>query len=187
MYDDSDEDSYINRPPSSENQRLLAVTSYNDNNINSKQDSGPDYFSDDIDVVGLRIYCEDRIQMIQNDLNDPSLTQDEKLINRINLASMNKILTNVRLNEKIKMGSLQNDQYTDAVMLQKQVVCNLAAQREYGEIIKPVVITQPQVAIKSDICNEPGPHLDQSNNTMKSILKHDNHVQKNNALTMMIA
>lgn len=102
------------------------------------------FLTDEIDEAGLKMFCLDRINLIKEDMQDPLLTPGERLINQTNLTALNNILTNIRLSEKIKLGALQNSQYTDAVILQKQVVCNLAGQKEYSDIIRPVIFTQPE-------------------------------------------
>ncbi len=103
------------------------------------------YLYEEIDETSLKMYCMDRIQLIQEDLKDPNLTMSERCVHKTNLSAMNNLLSNLRLSEKIKLGSLNNSQYTDAVILQKQVVCNLAGQKEYSDLIRPVVLDQPHV------------------------------------------
>ena len=136
MYNsDSDDDSEIN---ASECQQLLIQSSAS----NALQDIESEFLTEEVDEAALKMYCLDRIELIQEDLKDPNLTHAERIIDETNLKALKNILTNVRLSEKIKLGSLENSQYTDAVILQKQVVCNLAGQKEYSDVIKPVVINQ---------------------------------------------
>jgi hypothetical protein len=134
--DDSDDDS-CDMP--AESNSLLAYSKHSQD----VDDCETQYLNEEIDEAGLKMYCLDRIQLIQEDLKDPNLSLSERLVNKTNLNALNNVLTNLRLSEKIKLGSLQNSQYTDAVILQKQVVCNLAGQKEYSDLIRPVVIAQP--------------------------------------------
>lgn len=112
------------------------------------------FLDHEIDEAGLKMYCLERIKLINEDMNDPSLTPTERIINKKNLSALNSILTNIRLSEKIKLGSLANSQYTDAIILQKQVVCNMAGQKEYGDLIQPVILNQPQNQILPAAPNE---------------------------------
>lgn len=98
---------------------------------------------EDIDSAGLKMVCLERIKMIEEDLKDPDLTSTERVINQLNIKALKTVVENARLNEKINLGSLQCSQYTDAVILQKQVACNFAGQREYSDVIRPVILTQP--------------------------------------------
>jgi hypothetical protein len=131
MYGDSSSDEDDDQAPtgSAECQKLLR----------SADDSDPRILMEEVDVEGLKMQCQERIKLIREDLRDPSLSADERKINAINLSTLNAILTNIRFDEKIKLGSLQNSQYADAVILQKQVVCNFAGQKEYGVLMKPVL------------------------------------------------
>ena len=136
MYNsDSDDDSDINN---FECQQLLTRSSAS----SALEDIESEFLTEEIDEAALKMFCLDRINLIQEDLKDPTLTHAERIIDETNLKALKNILINVRLSEKIKLGSLENSQYTDAVILQKQVVCNLAGQKEYSDVIKPVVINQ---------------------------------------------
>lgn len=144
MYNnDSDCDIDDNEGSSSAECRQLLAASKSFSQV-IEDDLESQFLTDDIDEAGLKMHCLDRIRLIKEDMNDPNLTPSERRVNLINLNALNNILTNIRLSEKIKLGSLQNSQYTDAIILQKQVVCNLAGQSEYNDLINPVVLTQPQ-------------------------------------------
>lgn len=140
---DSNDDDFLSPP---ECRQLLTVS----RNQVMEDDLESQFLSEEIDEASLKMHCLDRIRLIKEDMNDPNLTLSERRVNLINLNALNNILSNIRLSEKVKLGSLQNSQYTDAVILQKQVVCNIAGQTEFNEMINPVVLTQPQV-LKSPI------------------------------------
>ncbi len=142
---DDEEDDYQNDDGSTECQKLIRA--------DRLDDFGPEILKEEVDVENLKMQCLERIKLIREDLRDQSLSADEKRIDAINLNTMNTILTNIRFNEKIKLGSLQNSQYADAMILQKQVVCNFAGQKEYGDLMKPVIQTQP-LPISTDHTDE---------------------------------
>ena len=141
---------------------LVTINMYNDDtnddevSAESKQllPSGKNYtsplgeyesqlLSEDIDAASLKMVCLERIKVIEEDLRDPDLTTTERIINQMNIKSLKTVVENARLNEKINLGSLQCSQYTDAVILQKQVACNFAGQREYSDVLRPVIFSQP--------------------------------------------
>ena len=124
-------------------QKLSPQSEYNSNNAIC-DDIDCQFLSDQIDEFELKMKCLERIKIIQEDMSDPQLTPAERTVNQTNLNVLNSILTNVKLNEKLKLGSLHNGEYTDAILLQKQLVCNLAGQKECSEIVKPVTLTQVQ-------------------------------------------
>ena len=170
MYNsDSDDNDDLCNASSQAEQQLLPYNSKNTVESNL-EDLEAQFLSEEIDESGLKIYCQERIRLIQKDMIDPYLTQAERLINNTNLAALNNILTNIRLSEKIKLGSLRDSQYTDAVILQKQVLSNFAGQREYSDLIKPVIFTQPQ---SEGLTNTSDPYINQeeSETETKSILK----------------
>lgn len=125
----------------SESKQLIPSQKCSTSHQSSYVDIDSQFLTEEIDEVGLKMMCLDRIKMIQDDMNDPSLTPSERLVNQTNLNVLNNIVSNVKLSEKIKLGALHNSQYTDAIILQKQLVCNLAGQKECGEVVKPITIT----------------------------------------------
>lgn len=131
----------------SECKQLLPTQKNSVSHQYSDMDMNSQLLTEEIDEPGLKMMCLDRIKMIQNDMTDPSLTPTEKMVNQTNLNVLNTILSNVKLSEKIKLGSLYNAQYTDAIILQKQLVCNLAGQRECSEVVKSVTMTQPTTSV----------------------------------------
>lgn len=135
MYDEDSDDDDDEFDSPSDCKQLISRKRHIDDNLNDELES--QLCNGEIDEVGLKMVCLDRAQLIKEDLKDPNLTNLEILINQRNLKSVNNILSTIRINEKIKLGALQDTQYTDAVILQKQVVCNLAGQKEYSEIISP--------------------------------------------------
>ncbi len=165
--DDDDPDQDDESSCSAECQKLIRAADRLD-------DFGPEILKEEVDVDNLKMQCLERVRLIRDDLSDPSISSDEKRIDAINLNTMNTILTNIRFNEKIKLGSLQNSQYADAMILQKQVVCNFAGQREYGDLMKPVLQTQPQPS--SMIAFSPSTE----DGEIKSILKPPARERKNN-------
>ena len=149
------------------------------------QDLEAHFLSDEIDESGLKLYCQERVRLIQEDMSNPYLTQAERLINNTNLSALNNILTNIRLSEKIKLGSLQNSQYTDAVILQKQVLSNFAGQKEYSDLIKPVIFTQPQsetLYSTSDQCD----NQEETETDTRSILKKKKQDKNNISSTALM-
>ena len=190
MYNiDSDENDDVSSSVVSvaEHRQLLP---YNDKNVEEADlsDIEAQFLSEEIDEAGLKMYCQERIRLIQEDMTDPALTYAERLINSTNLSALNNILTNIRLSEKIKLGSLQNSQYTDAVILQKQVVSNFAGQKEYSDLIKPVIFQQPQ---SENLNNTPGWSDIQleTESEKKSILKKKkkNKVKNNSLESALLA
>jgi hypothetical protein len=179
MYNnDSDENDDVCNIASLAEQRQLLP--HNGQNVTEADldDIESQILSDEVDEIGLKMYCQERIRLIQEDMTDPSLTHAERLINSTNLSALNNILTNIRLSEKIKLGSLQNSQYTDAVILQKQVISNFAGQKEYSDLIKPVIFAQPQ---SENLYNTPdcSHGQNETDTENKSILKKKSQ-KKNN-------
>ena len=138
--DESSNDEDDNSTPPNETSDCVQITTaqiypMNEQNLD---ESEAQFLGDEIDENELKIDCQNKIKIIQDDMADLSLTPTEKRINLTNLKTLEDILSNIKLSEKLKLGSLRNTQYTDAVILQKQIVCNLAGQKEYNEIIRPV-------------------------------------------------
>jgi hypothetical protein len=182
MYtEDSDEDN-DDFDSSSECQQLVPRKVKMSHNLEDELES--QLQEEEIDEAGLKMFCLDRISLIKEDLRDPSLTTGERLINLTNLTTLNTLLSNIRLVEKSKLGALRDSQITDAVILQKQVVCNLARQKEYSDIIRPVIVSQPQFSDFKPI--EANTMTSNSEMTgIKSILK-PNNAKKNNSLDYQV-
>ena len=141
MYNDEDTNDE-NDDVSSECKQLISADK-SKSYVSPIADLESELLSEDIDAAGLKMVCLERIRMIEEDLTDPDLSTTERIIHQMNIKSLKTVVGNARLSEKIKLGSLQSSQYTDAVILQKQVACNFAGQQEYGDVIKPVIFTQP--------------------------------------------
>lgn len=142
------------------------VSSQIEYSMNEEIDS--QFLTDQIDEFELKMKCLERVKIIQEDLTDQNLTPAEKTVNLTNLNVLNSILTNIRLNEKLKLGALHNGEYTDAIILQKQLVCNLVGQKECSELVKPITLTQmssSSVPVSQDISNNS--LLNISTNTQK--------------------
>lgn len=141
-----------------------------------------EYLEEEFDASSLKMQTLDRIQMIQDNLKEPSITPQQRMIHQMSLSTLTTILKNIEINETIQLGTLQSSQYTDALIVQKQIVCNLAGQNEYNEIIKPVITLQPSssVILPSDIHNKQNTNECETTD-LKSILKKDKK-QKNNIL-----
>ena len=154
MYNDEDTNDE-NDDISSECKQLISADK-SKSYVSPIADIESELLSEDIDAAGLKMVCLERIKMIEDDLNDPDLSTTERIIHQMNINSLKTVVGNARLSEKIKLGSLQSSQYTDAVILQKQIACNFAGQREYSDVIKPVIYTQPvsEMSLKGTENNE---------------------------------
>ena len=163
---------------SSENQQLI-VSRRSDNNVQDLLDT--EYLDEEFDEASLKMNVLDRIQMIEDDLKDPSLKDCEKMIHLMNLSTLSTILQNIKINEKIQLGSLQSSQYTDALIVQKQIKCNLAGQNEYNDIIQPAITMQPSSSsvISTSVVDKKQNTNECETTSVKSILKKDKK-QKNN-------
>ena len=163
---------------SSENQQLI-VSRRSDNNIQYLLDT--EYLDEELDLASLKINVLDTIQMVEDDLKDPSLEDCEKMIHLMNLSTLSTILQNIKINEKIQLGSLQSSQYTDALIVQKQIKCNLAGQNEYNDIIQPAITMQPSSSsvISTSVVDKKQNTNECETTSVKSILKKDKK-QKNN-------
>ena len=145
----------------------------------------PRYLDEEFDEASLKMNVLDRIQMIEDDLKDPSLRDCEKMIHLMNLSTLSTILQNIKINEKIQLGSLQSSQYTDALIVQKQITCNLAGQNEYNEIIQPAITMQPSSSsVISPIEVDKKQNTNECESSVKSILKKDKK-QKNNKVSVL--